>query len=119
MEAALRGQGVALCCTVAAASAVARGELVSPVPLSASTERRVWAAWKSAQREPATRVLQWLLAELEARRTVHVNLVGDTPTPVVARRRDSPPQTEANTSWLPAEGPMRRVTTINELSASM
>jgi len=75
MEAALRGQGVALCCTVAAAAAISRGELVAPVAVSTNTERRLWAVWRGAQLDPATRVLHWLLAELEARTTRHVSLV--------------------------------------------
>jgi LysR family glycine cleavage system transcriptional activator len=96
MEAALRGQGVALCCTVAAAAAIARGELVAPIPVSASTERRLWAAWRGAHREPASRVLDWLLAELEARKTPHVSLVEE----VVSKPAD-PRQVDCET--LPAK----------------
>jgi LysR family glycine cleavage system transcriptional activator len=89
MEAALQGQGVALCCTVAAAAAISRGALVAPIQVSANTERRLWAAWRTAQPEPATRVLHWLLAELEARKTTHVSLVEETaPTPTAKRGCD-------------------------------
>ena len=88
MEAALQGQGVALCCTVAAAAAIARGELVAPVAVSAPTERRLWAVWRGAQVEPAMRVLHWLLAELEARRSTHVSLVAEAgPEPANRQRR--------------------------------
>jgi LysR family transcriptional regulator, glycine cleavage system transcriptional activator len=91
LEAALRGQGVALCCTVAAAAAISRGELVAPIQVSAKTERRLWAAWRGGQSEPAMQVLDWLLAELEARKTPHVSLVVEeaTPKPADKRRRDS------------------------------
>lgn len=77
MEAALQGQGVALCCTVAAAGSVARGDLVTPIQISAGTDRRLWASWRSAHSEPAMRVLSWLLAELEARRGLHVSVAED------------------------------------------
>ena len=89
MEAALRGQGVALCCTVAAAAAIAREELVAPIQVSANTERRLWAVWRSAQLKPAMRALHWLLAELEARKTVHVSLVGEV-RPEALDKRPSP-----------------------------
>jgi len=90
MEAALQGQGVALCCTVAAAAAISRGELVAPIQISANTERRLWAAWKSTQIEPAMRVLDWLLAELKATRTPHIRLVEETaPEPFDRRWRNS------------------------------
>jgi len=89
MEAALRGQGVALCCTVAATAAVARGELVTPIPISDKTDRRLWAVWRGAQSEPAMQILDWLLAELEAGKTAHVALVEETPaTPAAARWLD-------------------------------
>jgi LysR family transcriptional regulator, glycine cleavage system transcriptional activator len=87
MEAALRGQGVALCCTVAAAAAISRGELVAPIALSAKTDRRFWAAWRGAQREPAARVLDWLLAELQARRSPHVSLVEEAVRQPAEKRR--------------------------------
>jgi DNA-binding transcriptional LysR family regulator len=92
LEAALRGQGVALCCTVAAAAAISRGELVAPIQVSAKTERRLWAAWRGSQSAPAMQVLDWLLAELAARKTPHISLVAEesTPKPVDRRRRDGP-----------------------------
>jgi LysR family glycine cleavage system transcriptional activator len=120
MEAALRGQGVALCCTVAAAAAVARGELVSPIQVSATTERRLWAAWKGAQREPATRVLHWLLAELQTRRTPHVSLVEEARVPAdpLGCNDDTPP---ANTPppWLRAGRSMLHVGGMAELSTAI
>jgi LysR family transcriptional regulator, glycine cleavage system transcriptional activator len=89
MEAALQGQGVALCCTVAAAAAISRGELVAPIQVSAKTERRLWAAWKGAQARPAMQVLDWLLAELEARKNPHISLVEEAaPKPLDKRRLD-------------------------------
>jgi LysR family transcriptional regulator, glycine cleavage system transcriptional activator len=92
LEAALRGQGVALCCTVVAAAAISRGELVAPIQISAATERRLWAVWRGAQPQPAMQVLNWLLAELEARRSPHVSFVEETaPASTNRRRRDSPP----------------------------
>jgi DNA-binding transcriptional LysR family regulator len=89
MDAALRGQGVALCCTVAVAAAIARGELVAPVAVSAKTDRRLWAAWRGAQCEPAMRILDWLLAELQGSRTPHVSLVEDAVLPPTEPRRRS------------------------------
>ena len=90
LEAALRGQGVALCCTVVAAAAISRGELVAPIQISATTQRRLWAAWRGARLEPAMQVLNWLLAELEARRSPHVSLVEEAaPKTTDKRRRDS------------------------------
>jgi LysR family glycine cleavage system transcriptional activator len=86
MEAALQGQGVALCCTVAAAAAIARGDLVAPVQISAGTDRRLWAAWRGARVEPAMRVLDWLLTELETRTTAHVTLVEEHAPSSTARR---------------------------------
>ena len=65
MQAAARGQGVALCCTVAASAAIARGELVAPIAVSASSGQRIWAIWrKSSDQAAAMRVLDGLLAEL-------------------------------------------------------
>jgi LysR family glycine cleavage system transcriptional activator len=78
METALRGQGVALCCTVAATAAIARGELIAPVPVSVGTERRLWAIWKRAQSDAAAQVLNWLLPELTANETPHISLVEET-----------------------------------------
>jgi LysR family transcriptional regulator, glycine cleavage system transcriptional activator len=67
MQAAVRGQGVALCCTVAAAAAIARGELTTPIGLSTSAGRRMWAIWrKTSDQTPAMRVLDGLLSELHA-----------------------------------------------------
>jgi LysR family glycine cleavage system transcriptional activator len=83
IEAALRGQGVALCCTVAATAAISRGELVAPIQVSAKTERRLWAVWKGVQSEPAMQVMDWLLAELWAIKSTHIRLVEEiTPTHV-------------------------------------
>ncbi|HLY81029.1 MAG TPA: LysR substrate-binding domain-containing protein [Caulobacteraceae bacterium] len=87
VEAAVRGQGVALCCTLAAAGAVSRGELVSPIRISAETGRRFWAVWKGAQSPPAMRILDWLLAELEAGRTDHVTPVEAPASPNLASER--------------------------------
>jgi len=78
MEAALRGQGVALCCTVAATAAIARGELIAPIPVSVGADRRLWAIWKRAQSDAAARVLDWLLPELMASETPHISLVEET-----------------------------------------
>jgi len=65
MQAAAQGQGVALCCTVAVAAAVSRGEVVAPIALSASAKRRVWAIWrKSSDQAAAMQVLDGLLTEL-------------------------------------------------------
>ena len=76
MEAALRGQGVALCCSVATAAAVSRAELVAPVEISVGSGRRWWATWKhSNDLEPAMRLLEWSLALLNSTKTPHVTLV--------------------------------------------
>jgi LysR family transcriptional regulator, glycine cleavage system transcriptional activator len=67
MQAAMRGQGVALCCTVAASTAIARGELVAPIEISTSAQRQMWAIWrKSSDQAPAMRVLDGLLTALHA-----------------------------------------------------
>jgi LysR family transcriptional regulator, glycine cleavage system transcriptional activator len=72
MQAALRGQGIALCCTVAASAAIARGELVAPFELSASAQRQIWAIWrKASDHAPAMRVLDGLLSTLDASQSVH------------------------------------------------
>jgi len=96
MEAALRGQGVALCCTVAAGAAISRGELIAPVPVSAKTDRRLWAAWRGGQLEPAMQVLDWLLAELQASKTPHVNLVEETVRQPIEKRRPGGAAPSAN-----------------------
>ena len=76
MEAALRGQGVALCCSVATAAAVSRAELVAPVEISVGSGRRWWATWKHSNHlEPAMRLLEWSLALLNSTKTPHVTLV--------------------------------------------
>jgi LysR family transcriptional regulator, glycine cleavage system transcriptional activator len=65
MQAAAQGQGVALCCTVAASAAIARGELVAPIALSVDARRRMGAIWrKGSDQAPAMRVLDGLLTEL-------------------------------------------------------
>jgi LysR family glycine cleavage system transcriptional activator len=65
MQAAAQGQGVALCCTVAASAAIARGELVAPIALSVSAERRIWAIWrKDSNQAPAMQVFDSLMSEL-------------------------------------------------------
>ena len=67
MQAAMQGQGVALCCTVAAAAAIARGELVAPLGLAASAGRQMWAIWrKRSDHAAAMRVLDGLMTELHA-----------------------------------------------------
>jgi LysR family glycine cleavage system transcriptional activator len=99
MEAALQGQGIALCCTVAAAAAIARGELVAPIPISAKTERRFWATWRGAQSEPAAQILDWLLAELAARKTSHVTLVEQVTPSSAATQRLSSNVCSSNTDY--------------------
>jgi LysR family glycine cleavage system transcriptional activator len=65
MQAAAQGQGVALCCTVAASAAIARGELVAPISLSASANRRIWAIWrKDSDQAAAMQVFDGLMTEL-------------------------------------------------------
>ena len=65
MQAAAQGQGVALCCTVAASAAIARGELVAPIAVSASAERRIWAIWrKGSDHQAAMQVFDGLMSEL-------------------------------------------------------
>ncbi len=65
MQAAARGQGVALCCTVAASAAIAHGELVAPISVSVSSGRRMWAIWrKGPDQAAAMRVLDGVLSEL-------------------------------------------------------
>ena len=72
----LRGQGVALCCSVATAAALSRSELVTPVELSVASGRRWWATWKHSNHlEPAMRLLEWSRALLNSTKTPHVTLV--------------------------------------------
>jgi LysR family glycine cleavage system transcriptional activator len=77
LEAALKGQGVALCCSLAVAAAVAQGELVAPIDLSMRSGRRWWALWRqgSARDKTAMGILEWCLAELHAIRTQHAQIV--------------------------------------------
>lgn len=80
MEGAIRGQGVALCCSVVTAPAISRGELVAPVDLSVASSRCWWATWKRSNNlEPAMRLLEWWLAELNSTKAPHVSLVEDGP----------------------------------------
>jgi LysR family glycine cleavage system transcriptional activator len=76
LEAALRGQGVALCCSLAAAAGIAQGELVAPVDVSVGSGRRWWAVWRedSAADQTTMGILEWCLAELHAIQTRHVEL---------------------------------------------
>ena len=77
LEAALRGQGVALCCSLGAAAAIAQGDLVAPVDVSVSSGRRWWAVWREdgAADKTAMGILEWCLAELHAIKSRHVDLV--------------------------------------------
>ena len=77
LEAALKGQGVALCCSLAVAGAVAQGDLVAPIDLSIRSGRRWWALWRggSARDKTAMGILEWCLAELHAVRTDHAEIV--------------------------------------------
>lgn len=112
MEAALRGQGVALCCTISAAAAIARGELVTPILISTKTDRRLWATWRGGQSGPAMQVLDCLLAELEARRTAHVSLVAETaPAPTAKRWFDGDMNSiDADRAWSTKENRPRPIT---------
>jgi LysR family transcriptional regulator, glycine cleavage system transcriptional activator len=77
LEAALKGQGVALCCSLAVAAAIAQGDLVAPIDLSMRSGRRWWALWRqgSARDKTAMGILEWCLAELHAVRTAHAEIV--------------------------------------------
>ncbi len=80
LEAALQGQGVGLCCSVAASAALCRGDLVAPIDVSVGSGRRWWALWRqgSARDKTAMGVLEWCLAELHSIKTAHVSLVDET-----------------------------------------
>lgn len=75
LEAALQGQGVALCCSLAAAPAMARDELVAPVDLSVGSGRRWWAVLREGRDRSVSGVLEWCLAELHAIETRHAAIV--------------------------------------------
>ncbi len=77
LEASLRGQGVALCCSLGAAAAIAQGDLVAPVDVSVSSGRRWWAVWREdgGADKTAMGMLEWCLAELHAIKSRHVDLV--------------------------------------------
>jgi len=114
LDAALRGQGVALCCTLAAAAAVSRGELVSPVQVSSGTDRRLWAVWKDARSGPAMPVLNWLLAELETSRTDHASVVEDV-VPRISSVRwfdDEADKTKSLRRWSPISAPAPQISAV-------
>ncbi|HEY2480994.1 MAG TPA: LysR substrate-binding domain-containing protein [Caulobacteraceae bacterium] len=75
LEAALRGQGVALTCSLAAAPAIARGDLVAPIDVSLRSGRRWWALWRQGSARTTMGILDWCLAELHAIQTAHMDLV--------------------------------------------
>jgi len=121
MDAALRGQGVALCCTVAAASAIARGELIAPIPVSVRTDRRLWATWRGAQAEPAMRVLDWLLAELHASKSPHVDLVDEAVSRLAEKGRSdrATPSTKTAQNWLARGKQLQRYAAVAESEPAM
>lgn len=77
LEAALRGQGVFLACTVASAPPLAEGRLVAPVDRSASTGRVARIGWRNIPppSDQVFRFVGWIEDELRAIASRHVDLL--------------------------------------------